>query len=148
MAATIIFLIGIFSIYIYAINFTGETEETLNKMYYEGGLASSLILSEGYPENWNLENVKTPGILNQERINQSKLEMFYNLSNEDYRSARNKLDISYNFEFYFNFSNMKIEGEEISGIGKKPTNTENIILTKRFSIYENKPIKINLYIWN
>ena len=43
---------------------------------------------------------------------------------------------------------MKINMEIVEGIGKKPENFDNLLKIERFSIYENKPIKINFYHWN
>lgn len=148
MAAITIFTVGILSIYIYSINFSDETEDTLNELYYRGRSASSLLLSEGNPDNWSKNNVEIPGILSQKKINQTNLEMLNNISQENYQEVTYMLGLGYGNEFYFNFPGMEIEGEKVNGIGKKPEDPENLIKIKRVTIYQNKPTKLNLFIWN
>jgi len=147
--AMVIFLIGIVAVYIYAINFVSNSGNILESMFYDGHLLSSLILSEGSPKNWtSYDNVEIPGILSEEKINQTKLDFFYKLtdSEEGYERIKKLLDTSY--EFYFYFPGIKVMNESIGGIGKAPTEQENLIKIERFTIYENKPVKLTLYIWN
>ena len=55
--AAAIFTIALVFFYFYTINNSRETEEVFQKMFSEGDLIGSFILSEGYPENWNPSNV-------------------------------------------------------------------------------------------
>ncbi len=148
--AIVIFIIGIIALYVYAINFYNEASENFEEMFYEGNLASSLILSEGSPENWpsNPEQLEIPGILTSNKINQTKLEAFYNLidTEDEYKKMKNILGI--NNEFWFNFTDMEINGATIDGVGKKPTNVKNLFTIERFTIYKNKPVKFVIFIWN
>ena len=148
MVAIVIFLIGIITIYLYALNFMNESQNTLDSLFYEGNLASSLILSDGVPENWTSENVDIPGILTKNKINQTKLNSFYSLAENpiDYEKLKKMLSIKE--EFYFNFSGMEIYGSPRSYVGKLASNPENLVRTERFSIYKEKPIKIEIYSWN
>ena len=144
--AVTLFLIGIIAIYIYAINLS-EAQETLDSLFYEGNLISSLILSEGSPSGWTIENVETPGILTKQKINQTKLDNLYSLA-QNQENLKKILGTKY--EFYFNFTGMEVSSQgTIKGIGNEPIeNPENIIKLERFSIYKNKPVKANFYIWN
>lgn len=143
MMATILFLVGITAIYVYAINFP-EAGETLDSLFYEGNLISSLILSEGLPSNWSLADVEIPGILSNKKINQTKLDAFYNTSYADLKKLLGTKN-----EFYFNFTGMEITGLGlIAGIGNYNGNPENLIRIERFTIYKNKPVKFTLLIWN
>jgi len=147
--ASVIFLIGIFFLYTYAVNFGGGSESILSSLNSQGKTGSSLILSEGSPENWEgLNNTETPGITINNKINQTKLNRFYNITDtrEEYQRTKNRLNII--DEFYFNFSGMEVEGDEINGIGKKPENYDNLVRTERITVYKNKVTKFNLYIWN
>jgi hypothetical protein len=145
MALTI-FLVGIIVIYIYAINFLNEGEENLNQLLNDGNLASFLILSEGTPKNWTLTDVEIPGILSEEKINQTKLENLYSLSLNNYTQIKRMLGT--NHELYFNFTNIEISGNPVDGIGNSPTSEKNLIKIERFTIYNNKPVKFDLFVWN
>lgn len=145
----LIFFIGIFFVYMYAVNYGGGSETILNSLKTQGETGSSLILSEGSPENWEgLNNTETPGILTNNKINQTKLDRFYNITDTstEYQRTKNRLDITK--EFYFNFSGIKVNGEEVEGIGKKPNNANNLIKTERVTIYENKITEFNFYVWS
>ncbi len=147
--AVIIFLIGIVAIYVYVINFVSTSGDILESMFYDGYLLSNLILSEGSPKNWtSYDNVEIPGILSQKKINQTKLDFFYNLtdSEEDYKKLKKLLGIRY--DFYFYFPGIRVMGEDIDGIGKIPAEQKNLVRIERFMIYENKPVKLTLYVWN
>ncbi len=148
MMASIIMIVGIIAIYIYAINFSNTSENILEEMFYQGNLVSSLILSEGSPENWTDENMEIPGILSNNKINQTKLNLFYNITNNnsEYKNIKRILVSSY--DFYFNFTNMETHGNPISGIGKIPDNPENLVKVERITIYKNKPTKFSIYMWN
>jgi len=144
--ALIIFLVGIIAVYVYAINFLSEAQDTIEELSYEGNLASSIILSEGTPNSWTITNVENPGILSNNKINQTKLDAFYYLTTANHTYTKKLLGIKN--EFYFNFTGLKIDGNPIGGIGKQIENPKNLIKLERFSIYEDKPIKFNFYIWN
>mgnify|MGYP000014655228 CR=1 FL=1 len=71
MMASIIFLGGITVFYLYSLN-TPEAETTLNKLTYEGNIVASTLLSDGFPIDWEEFNVVNPGILSNNKINQTK----------------------------------------------------------------------------
>lgn len=149
MIASIIFLAGIFFVYTHVMNLGGGSGSSLTSLNTQAETGSSLILSEGSPENWKeLNNTETPGITTNKKINQTKLNRFYNITNSSrgYQRTKNRLDITDNF--YFNFSNMKVGGKEVKGIGEKPENYDNLVKTERITIYENRITKFNFYIWN
>jgi hypothetical protein len=146
MIALTLFFAGLIVIYIYAINFTEDSESVLGDLYSESILVSSLILSEGNPENWTVDSVDIPGILNDNRINQTKLEQLDELVGDDYPRA--KILVGATNNFYFNFSGMKIGGVSVDGIGEYPVDANNLIKTERVVIYENKPVKFFIYSWN
>src|SRR3989344_7760844 len=75
--AITIFIIGLIGIYVYALNLSYNSEERLSLIRSEAELVSSVILSEGYPENWTIDNVEAPGIISEDKINQTKLEKLY-----------------------------------------------------------------------
>ncbi len=131
--ASIIFSIGIIILYIYAINYSPETKNQLNELLYEGNLASKLILSDS-----------DIGILSDNKINQDKLN---NFSNFDYQTKKNQIGLINNF--YFTFEGLEINGNLTSYVGMINTpEVKNLIKITRLSIYKNKPIKFQLFVWN
>jgi len=147
IVAVIIFLVGLIVAYVYAINFLNEAQENFDELFYDGNLISSLILSDGTPKNWVPTNVEIPGIISDNKINQTKLDNFYAFSQENYTGLRKLLGTKY--EFYFNFTYIKISGiGTINGIGKPIENPKNLVRIERFTIYENKPTKFTLFMWN
>lgn len=128
-----IFIIGIVIIYVYAINFSLNTSSDYK---YQAKYISSIILSEGSPEDWTAENFELPGILSNGKINQTKLELFSLLPVEQ---IKKKTGLKYNFYFFF-------DGHE--GVGLIPQEQKNLFSIERFAIYDNKPVKFTLYIWD
>jgi hypothetical protein len=149
--AVIIFSAGILIFFIYSINQAGEAKKVLNELGYQGDVILNNILSEGYPVDWNNTNVVTIGIMTNNKINETKLERFYNYSTSDYQKTRSKFNTRY--DYYFTFSNMTtLNSSYIDGIGRVGTNVSNIsssslIKITRFSIYKEKPTTVYLYIW-
>ena len=70
MVATSIFVVGILIFFIYSLNSFNESEEEIDKLFYDGKLISNYILSEGHPDNWNENNVQKIGITNNSLNNQ------------------------------------------------------------------------------
>ena len=151
MVAFVIFSIGIFVFFLYSINAPTEAEENIDALFYEGKIIASSILSEGYPADWNSENVVTAGILTDNKINETKVERFYNLAQADYAKTKRIFNTKYDYYFFLD-RNMVISSGEIEGIGKPGTVKENInalnlVKVTKLTIYENKPTSAYLYIW-
>jgi hypothetical protein len=147
--AALLFTVGIFTFFIYTINQPSQGKEVLNDLFYDGKIISDSILSKGFPSSWNSSNVITIGILTQGEINKTKAEYFYNLSIEDYNKTKNLFNTKYEYYFFLDKNiTLPTLSKEIEGIGKKPSNSENLIKITRLTIYEKKPSTMNLYIWN
>lgn len=119
--ASFIFMVGIIILFVYAINYNSETKSSLDELFYEGNLASGLILSES-----------DFGILTNDRVNQSRLTSF------DCPSKRNDMNLRYSFYF-------DLDGSSYCDV---PSNPENIIKVTRITINENKPAKFELFVYN
>ena len=151
MVAIIIFTFGIVVFFIYSVNQPAEAKETLEKLSYDGKLITNAILSEGHPKGWNESNVVKIGILNDNKINQTKLESFYSLAQTDYPNTKQHFNTVYDYYFFLD-ENMTIDSLEVEGIGKPGTNknnidSENIVKITRFTVYGNKPMVAYLYIF-
>lgn len=147
----VIFLIGIVVFMIYSINYSGESEEIFSSLTYDGEIIMNEILSEGHPENWNTTNVIKIGILSNEKINQTKLEKFYNLSQTNYQTTKEIFNTPYEYYLFLEKPLSINEGTK-EGIGKPGTTKDsidstNLIKITRFTIYQNKPVTAYLYVW-
>ena len=146
--ATMIFLAGIIIFYIYSLNYPSEGRDTLDSLFYEGGVIAESLLSEGFPDDWTEDNVIKIGLLNNGKVNETKLERLYNLTNttSGYSQSLSVFNTKYNY--YFNFSeSMVINSAKVDYIGKKDPIVENLIKITRFTAYKNKPVSLNIYIW-
>ncbi len=146
MVAFVIFTIGIVIFYFYAINQPGEAEEKIDSLSYEGKIIGDSIFSDGYPENWDSSNVVTLGILSNNKINETKLDRFYNLASVDYSRTKNLFNTRFDYYFFLS-ENMTLTSGEVEGIGLPPSNPENLIRITRFTIYKDKPVTAHIYIW-
>ena len=141
-----IFAVGILIFFIYSLNKPGEAEESIKKLSYNGNLVSESVLSEGYPENWNSANVIVPGILTGNKINNTKLEELYLLADSDYTKTKSLFNIRENYYILLS-EKITLSFGEVDGIGLEPMNPKNLIKINRFTIYNDKPVNLYIYIW-
>ena len=137
--------------FVYTFNFSGEAEETFKQINYDGELIFRNIISEGHPQDWDSGNVVIIGIISENKINETKLERFYDLAQNNYLHTKNLFKSRYEYYFFLG-EDMTINSVEIEGIGKPGTtknniNAVNLIKITRFTIYKDKPITANLYVW-
>jgi len=148
--AVIIFTAGITYFYLYSVNTSGS-EEKFETISNEGKLVSSIILSEGEPIDWNAGNVRKLGILSNNEINETKLEMFYDIATSDYSRTKMLFNIKYDYLFFLS-ENMTINSNLINFIGKPgyavgDIDSEDVAKISRFTIYKKKPVTAYLYLW-
>lgn len=147
MMASFLFIGGILVVYIYSLNLSDQTEETLSQLKYDGVSVADSLLSEGVPRDWRAGNVEKIGILSDGRINETKLELFYNLSIERYQKT--KLLFGVNSNYYLIFSEpIAIGSNLVYGIGAAPVSPKNLIKITRIVIYKEKPINIDILQWD
>lgn len=151
MVAMIIFSIGILFFLLYSFNNAAVSAGNYEAIYNEGKLISENLLSEGYPENWNSSNVLLIGLTKDNKIDQNKLEEFYNLSQNDYYRTKKIFGTRYDYYFLIE-GNLTVNSTEMSGFGKPGVNIaeinpKNLIKINRVSVYKNKPVEISIYLW-
>lgn len=150
MIASMIFISGIIIFYVYSLNYPRESQETLDQLFSEGDFITESILNEGLPANWDENTVIRIGLTTNNKINDTKLERFHTLANNPtgYAKAKSVLNTKYNF--FMNFSEqMVINNNPVAGVGKSfdGEQTKNIIKITRATIYQNKIVSLNLYVW-
>ena len=142
MIASIIFVAGITTFYFYAINQPGEAKGILEELSYEGSIIAENLLSEGFPENWNSDNVIKIGITTDNRINETKLGRFINLTNSSYDKTKSLFNIK--FDYY-----VTISGSGLGEIGlPNSTDPDSLIKIDRLTIYQEKPVTLTVNIWD
>jgi hypothetical protein len=146
LSALTIFFIGIMIFFIYSLNQPGESRETFELLSYDGKIITDNLMSPGYPENWEADNVVTLGITSNNKINETKLEKIYNM---DYTQTKQLFNTIYDYYFFFD---EKITSLDVEGIGKPGATKDNIeaknlIKITRFTIYQNKTVPLYVYIW-
>ncbi|MEK6908903.1 MAG: hypothetical protein AABX23_02525 [Nanoarchaeota archaeon] len=147
IVGTGIFILGITAFFLYTVNYPTGEQEKLDDLIYEGNIIGSNLLSEGFPADWTVSTVSKIGLLSDKIINQSKLEEFNTLASSEYGRTKAIFGIKYNY--FINFSEpIQISGSNIEGIGLTSENKNNNIKVSRVSIYQNKPITIDIQIWD
>lgn len=124
VAAVVIFISGVIILYVYALNYTSQTQDTLNELTYEAHLAADLVLSND-----------DTGILVDNVVNQSKLDLF----NASYLSRKGFFGMSH--DFYFT-----LDGVGPFGKLNESAVTDEIAVN-RITIYQNKlaPFVLRVY---
>lgn len=137
----------------YTLNNSTESYDTFETLSYDAETIAGNLMSEGYPKNWDSSNVEIIGLTTNNRINQSKLEEFYNMIyvENNYTRTKNIFNTIYDYYLFFE-ENMTVGGASREGIGKPGTTlssleSKNLIRVTRFTIYQNKTIPLYLILW-
>ena len=149
--AIIIFTAGIIAFFLYVLNNPNQDIEILEELSNDGNIIMESLLSEGYPLEWNSENVIKIGLFQDNKIQDSKVQEFYDLCNLDYQKTKEILNTRFDYYFFLN-TPLTIDAGNIEGIGKPgitstTITSENLIKITRITNYQNKPVIAYLYIW-
>lgn len=130
--ASLIFLMGIIILYLYAFNYLSQSDSSLKDIFYEGNVAAEILLSEN-----------SPGLLSNNKINQTKID---NFNEKNYTTKKRELNM--HNDFYFTIDNLESNGQPIGYIGMiNSSSIKNKIKITRFTIYKNKPSKLEFFVW-
>jgi hypothetical protein len=119
--ASVIFLSGVIILYVYAINYTSQSKNILEELSYEGNLASELMLSNDL------------GIL---KDNENKVD---NIKLSSFNCDSKKAEFGLTHKFYFNLG-----GVDYCTV---PASSESLFKITRVTIYENKPAKLEVFVY-
>lgn len=158
MIGLIIFTVSIVMFYFYALNVPNEATESLGGLFYDGEIITNTLLSAGYPRDWDSDsaNADKIGIVDDGKINETKLEEFYNLAFTETDYTGTKILFNTRYDYYFFLGDViTIPGVgNVDGIGKPGADrtninddAENLIKITRFMVYKEKPITAYVYIW-
>ncbi len=147
MIAAAVIMVGMTLMYLYSYQLGSRGERQLDQMNAIGERVANTLLTTGQPENWNRTSVISIGILTEDKINQTKLDEWYSLTQLDYNATKRMLRTG--DDYFVNFTDqMLIAGDPVVGIGRIPSQPKNLIQVTRFSLYRNQPVTIRVVIWN
>lgn len=146
MIAAVIFSAGVITFYLFALNYSAAKSQIVEDLTYDANNIADSILSEGLPTNWNESVVTKIGILSDDKINNTKVAQFYNLSIEKYPLTKSQFNTR--FDYFFNLSEpLIINNVPVTGIGHPPVNAKNVVRVTHFSAYNNKPVTVYILTW-
>ena len=106
---------------------------------------SGLLMSPGYPLNWNTSTVVIPGVVNDYHINQTKLNSLYDLPHKDLVYL---FQVENNVYIYLEQNANPIIVIGKNATGKEPTSlAQNIAHVQRVALYNNKPAILHVITW-
>lgn len=147
MVGVSIFFLGMLLFFLYALNLPSERDETFTEMNYEGNLIGDSLLSEGFPSNWNSDNVVNIGILSDGKVNNTKFKEFYDLALVDYNRTRRIFNVENDYYVYFSRP-VTVDGVVIHGIGLNDSNPRNVVKVTRVVVHDNEVKNLNINVWN
>ncbi|MBW2992660.1 hypothetical protein KY345_05580 [Candidatus Woesearchaeota archaeon] len=145
IVAVLIFAIALVIYFEYVNNLSKEEESQLDEMLMSAKLVSNNLMSSGYPDDWNQSNVEIIGVLDNKRVNQTKIEQFYNMSHD---TTKFELGITDNYYFYLQDQDgqrISIGGKNSTGL--EPDNPVKLVKIDRVTIYNNSITKAVVQIW-
>jgi hypothetical protein len=151
VVAVVIFNVALLSFYVFTLNQSSDEKEKFESLSYHGRGITESILSDGYPSDWNPLNVVEIGILSENKINETKLETFYNFAQTKYSLTRMVFNTPYHYYFFLDvnmtFSSGSVDGIGRPGVDRYSVEAKNLIKIERVSVYQGRPVSAFLYIW-
>ncbi|MFB6088389.1 MAG: hypothetical protein ABEK36_01270 [Candidatus Aenigmatarchaeota archaeon] len=145
MVGITIFLLTIVTVHTHQTNIYKKIERQEEMLFYEEimSVTDTLMLSEGYPQNWNSSNVQVIGLASTpNNLNKTKVQRFLGL---DYEKVKSGLGFG-NKEFYFEMRN---KTGIIGSVGNKDYNNSKTINTvNREGLMDGKKIKLSIIVWD
>jgi len=163
----------IFSVKIIINSFS--TNVDFNEMKNDASKISEILLSEGYPPDWNIQNTQNCtdiirlGLLTEKRLDSDKVSKAMNTSYCNYTSLRTKLQAKHEFVVIFErpdgdmleFNDSCTLGSSTVTINKKagppvdchnisftPVSYSNMVKLDRILVYNSSIIRMVVYTWD
>lgn len=126
----------------------------------EADYISEILMSEGFPEDWNKSTVIRPGLLDNEKtLDINKLNNFYNLT---YSYTKTLFSIRNDYYFFFRdnslnktlnitecgFGSEDITINENCSFDLSSLQYEDLVKIRRFLVYNATIIEMDIYVWN
>lgn len=147
IVASAIFLVGVVFIYYFSINDSKFASQDYYALKKESSLIAETLLTGGFPEDWNSQNVVIVGITDEDQLNETKLQRFYNLVQADYGATKPLFNIRY--DYLVNFSTpLDVNSNEISYIGLQSSAQKNLAKTERVVVYKGEILTMEVFSWD
>ncbi|MEM5792350.1 MAG: hypothetical protein QXM68_02430 [Candidatus Aenigmatarchaeota archaeon] len=118
-----------------------DEERRISSMVDSAFLASNILLSEGAPKYWNETHIVSIGLMNDNRLNQTKI---YMLNSFGYYRVKNLLGLDY-YDFYFKIYDKS--NNTFYEFGKDFSTSIEAVKIKRASIINGKIVFLDLVVW-
>ena len=156
--ADLVLALALFSVVLVAffesdINSKQEDDKELYDMVMESKIVTNDLMTSGVPSGWSVGNVEKIGIIDNNRINMTKLIAF---STMDYNITKTLLRVKYDYYIYFRRNGDIIPINGMLGIGKPGVNATNIeeaenpervMKITRVLILQNNPTRMEYILW-
>ena len=76
-------------------------KQKIENVEFDGQFLMNNLFSSGYPTYWNESNVVTIGIMDDGKINETKLAMFYDLAASNYTLTKTLFRTDEDYYFFF-----------------------------------------------
>ena len=164
-----IFVLLLIIYFTYTLNLSKQDTKVLNDLITNLKSMSSSLILEGYPDNWNNDDVQRLGLTNNnQRIDENKLGQFLNIS---YNTRKTLFNTQYDYFIFFKNNNgclinisdnfgvghADVELEEVidpicngfteDSIDLSNMNPKNIVRTDRLLIYNSEIVDMVIYLW-
>jgi len=143
LIACSIFLVAVTILFIYWSYTSLQIEETrrINDMIDKLYLASQVWFKEGTPTHWSAENIVELGLQNDDEFNQTKLSLLNN--SIGYQKTLSLLGLNYNLYYrIYNEANATL-----FNFGFYPSNSKNVMVTKRVGILDGSIAIVEVVLW-
>jgi hypothetical protein len=169
--ATIIFILGILTFFIFTLNQPSQGENVLNSLISNGNAIASSLLTQGSPTDWETSIPSNPGrigiLSTTKKLDQLKIDAFIELVHDTtppvpypvepvgYQTSQSAFNTNYNFWIFLTDDDnpstnpIDLNPSGAKGIGKNHVGQtpQNLIKVTRFTIYKDKPVTLNVIVW-
>lgn len=146
IVSVLIFVISLVIYYEFLTNISAREQEIIEELVADAKSISNSLVSEGNPIDWNATSVIRMGITEGNmRINQTKLDDFYNLN---YNISHRLFNTRFNYYVFFeNSTGGRLTITSGDAIGLEPTDIKDIVQMTRMLIYDSEIILMQVQLW-
>jgi len=106
---------------------------------------SGLLMSPGYPLDWDISTVTVPGVVHDYRVNMAKLADLYSMSHLQLAVL---FQTDHNIYIYLEQDGSNIIADDKSHAGRLPNNPSDVAHIRRILLFEEKPAIMHVVVWS